>query len=751
MKRTERRALISALIFFLTLATIYNAAAAPFESPDEVSHFYYIVQLLETGELPVMPPPTGDAPHYGQEGTQAPLYYGSAALFIRALTAPLGLDLSNAQDSLLHNPHSACRADLTARYNRAYLPHDPHQERFPYTGRVRVLHLARFWSSLLATTTLAGIFAATRELFPKTPAAAWLALGLTALTPEFLYIAGAVNNDNLVTALTTWGGYLTFRVLHHGPTWRPTLWLGLLSGLAILSKLSGIILLPLALAALLLAEPWPRNWRGWRRRVWQLLPHLLTLAGLCAALTGWWFFRNWRLYGDLTAMQPHLATLPTRPHGSWQLILNDLPHLFRSWWGAFGCALPPGPLYGFYLGVTISSLWGLSRARLGREFSKATWGMVMGWLTLMTAAYLQWNWSSSAAKGRLLYPALVVIAALGGRGWAYWHAQHRQLSWIGGGLLALSALALPYTTLRPLYAPPPLFTDSQTIQPQHPLAGQFGEDIALLGYDLNNSVFQPGDELDLTLYWQALARPAENYTLAIQLVSALPADDSTLLNFNGWTGGGNYPTGLWHPGDVLADRYRLRLPAEVSRAQGWQLAIVLFERVSGERLPFTVAGGPRASAATLAPVGVSASDALAGVPPAAQQLEPPIIFGESLNLAGHALTTTETSLQLTLWWQGTVPLAQDLTTFVHLYAADGELLATADRPPLHGGFPTSLWQPGDRVQDKYTLALPADAARPLRLGVGWYNPADGVRLAAIRAGKSLPAAEYLITVPEEVP
>ena len=179
MRRTEQLRLLAALTFFLILATVYNLTATPFESPDEVSHFYYLVQLLENKGLPIMPPPTGDAPHYGQEGTQTPLYYGSAALFIRALTAPLKLDLSNAQESLQHNPHSSCRADPTARYNRAYLPHDPHQERFPYTGRVRVLHLARFWSSLLATAALAGIFATTRELFPQTPAAAWCALTLT--------------------------------------------------------------------------------------------------------------------------------------------------------------------------------------------------------------------------------------------------------------------------------------------------------------------------------------------------------------------------------------------------------------------------------------------------------------------------------------------------------------------------------------------------------------------------------------------
>ena len=247
----RRLALAGLLATFLILAAIYNAVSTPFEAPDEIGHFYYVVHLLQTGRLPVVPaadPP----PNYEQEGAQPPLYYASAAALVRLLERPLRLDLGQADARLDVNPHSTC-AQPGARYNVAYLAHDPHQERFPYEGRVRVLHVVRLWSSLLGAVTVAGVFAAVRLAFPDLPAAAWLAAGITAFTPEFLFTAGAVSNDNLVVALATWGVYLALRVLRDGLRWPTTVGLGVLAGLAALSKLSGALLLPFALVVIILA------------------------------------------------------------------------------------------------------------------------------------------------------------------------------------------------------------------------------------------------------------------------------------------------------------------------------------------------------------------------------------------------------------------------------------------------------------------------------------------------------------------
>ena len=97
------------------------------------------------------------------------------------------------------------------------------------------------------------------------------------------------------------------------------------------------------------------------------------------------------------------------------------------------------------------------------------------------------------------------------------------------------------------------------------------------------------------------------------------------------------------------------------------------------------------------------------------------------------------SLELTMWWRSVAPLNQDATIFLHLYDAEGQLIATADAPPLSGGFPTSLWQPGDGVRDERTMPLPEGGLSAVELGIGWYDPGTGIRLAATSAdGERLP-------------
>ena len=307
---------------------------------------------------------------------------------------------------------------------------------------------------------------------------------------------------------------------------------------------------------------------------------------------------------------------------------------------------------------------------------------------------------------------------------------------------------MPFAVLAPPVAAPRVTGTVDDVHPQHPLDGQFGDEIALLGYDLSGTSFEPGQKLDLTLYWQALQRPSDHYTLAIQLVSAVPGETDTLINFNTWTGGGHYPTGNWRAGDVIADHYRLRLPAAVDRAQAWELHVVLFEHDGGHRLRFALDGQPAGKAARLALVRVGASDPGAHAPPEADRLAAPVRFGEVIALDGVRMTEGEKALGVTLWWRSVAPLGGDYVVFVHIYDAEGRLVATADGPPLSGGFPTSTWRPGDRVRDERKIDWLAEGSAPFRLGVGWYDPVTGARLAATGAdGVRLPDDTVLIPLP----
>ena len=85
-----------------------------------------------------------------------------------------------------------------------------------------------------------------REVFPKRSEMALGAAGLAAFIPEFLFISGAINDDNgaaLFGALALWA---MVRILRRGFSLSRGLGLGLVLGLGLLSKLTVIALLPSA-------------------------------------------------------------------------------------------------------------------------------------------------------------------------------------------------------------------------------------------------------------------------------------------------------------------------------------------------------------------------------------------------------------------------------------------------------------------------------------------------------------------------
>lgn len=744
MSNEERYRFTAFMLVFLILASVYNAFSLPFEAPDEIGHYYYVRHLLREKRLPVIPDPES-FPYYAQEGTQAPLYYLGGALFVRMLEKPLGLEIAATPPDFDFNPHTTC-GQADARYNVASLAHDPEKARFPYRGEVRTLHVLRLWSTLLAAGTVAGVFATARLIFPERPSVAWLAAIFTALVPEFLFTAGAINNDNMITLWATWGGYLNLRALKKGPSgWDPLL-LGTVAGLATLSKASGLVLLPFSLLTLAIARFRHDGGESQSHRLKALVTDVILTTAAFGLVAGWWFVRNWRLYGDPTAMQAHLSVMPVREQMSLQIFLEELPGLFLSWWGVFGCTMPPTPFYVFYGVLTFGGLLGLiaDRRRLG-EKNRSLVVMAI-WLVVMFAAYIQWNWVIHAAKGRLLYPTLFVVATLLGRGWGYWQERRRFIlpALLGG--MGLVALLVPFGIMMPPTRLPPIYTDSEQIQPIHGFAGRFGDKIALLGYDLQQRSFEPGENVDLTLYWQALESVDKHYTLSLQLVSALPNETTKLLSYNTWTGSGNYPTGYWQAGEIIVDQYRLHIPDHVSQAtQGWLLYVILHDLENDRVLSFEVDDTVVGKAAKLAMVRVGTSQD--PPEPSSGRLSSPVVFENVMRLESLKLVSTRDQWHVTLDWICLNPMNTDYTVFLHVNTDAGQTIANADAPPLQGGFPTSLWQPGDRIEDEYVISKPQQSGGTYTLELGWYDSETGARLMAVEEGDDQPLPNAALSLP----
>ncbi len=754
-----RRVLGLILVCFVVLVWAYGLVMPPFENLDEIEHFSAVRFVADTGSLPVHDPVLQREYSYRQEASQPPLYYILMGGLIRLLSLPT----DDTNSHLVSNPFVSCGPSDNP-YNKHTLYHNPTREAFsldrlgalPWDGALGTLFFLRALMPFLQIVTIVGVYAIARLIFPQHAWVAVLAAALTAFNPQFLLVSSGVNNDNLVTPLAIVGVYLVLVTHQRGLALGRSLAIGVLVGLAGLSKLSGFLLLVL-IGLVLLAYAWRSG--QWRRAI----GHGWLVGAVAAAISGWWFWRNWQLYGDLTALEPMLKLVGRRESPIFPLFESDL--MFRSFWGQIACAFYNEPFYRFFALLTAAGLVGLFVGGLlsRREGWKdrQSWTGVL-WLTLwfgiVFAMWVRWDLLTPAPSGRLLFPAIASTSTLLACGLLrLWPAAWRgRVAMFAVVLLAGVALATLLWELRPLFAPPRTYAKADAPTITHPLQATFGtnppEDtpqISLHGYDTEISGQEP--YLDVTLFWEALVPISPDYALAIQLTSPVPGDDSLRFNYNTWPGRGNYPTSAWPPGRVIADRYRFKLPASDTPTQAWQLLVALYDAASGDRLRVRLDDQEVGEGLVLTTLRVPGPQPDC---PNEIELDEPVLFelgDAAISLTGAHIGRSPDSkkpgLHVSLCWKSLASVPEDYTVFVHLYDETGELLATGDGPPLNGAFPTRLWKPGDEIADTHFVPVTEEdllTAREYRIGVGLYELNSGQRLQAVQAGQALPDNTMLL-------
>ncbi len=642
----------------------------------------------------------------------------------------LRLETDDAAAAWRLNPWVACGPGAVSLYdNRTVLYHDPNRESFPWRGTLLTLHVLRIWSTLLQTVTVIGAYALARLTFPKRRGVDLVAMAVVAFNPQFLLVASGVNNDNLLTPLVTVGLYLLLRTWQDGLSAPRSIALGIIIGLAGLTKLSGWLLLPLSAIIILLRayRPSPPN-----RHSLFVIRHSLFVTLPSLAISAGWFWRNWQLYGDPTALRPMLELVGVRGASVLQSS-RELGTMFRSFWGQIPCSFYPAGFYVFYAVFVLLTLVGLAWGwrRLAR--AERTAAVILGtWFLLVTASWMRWNALTPAPGGRLLFPALPSLAILMSLGINALPGR-RAIQPTAVIALAVVALLTIARILPGFFAPPPHYAES-TVQPEHPLDAALGDGVRLMGYDLD--LDERGPTLDVTLYWLALAPLTGDYTLALQLVSPVPGDTTLRFNYNSWPGHGNYPTSAWQPSQVIADRYRFHLPEAEFPTQAWDARLALYRAETEARLPISVDGTAAGDALTLARLRVLGNPPVC---PEEEKLSSAVRFGEEVALTHASVSVEDGESHVSLCWESLQPLPADYTVFVHLQDDSGELIATGDGPPLGGAFPTSMWRPGDVILDTHLLGMSAVEGGG-RITVGLYNSHDGSRLPAYVEGELLPDA-----------
>ena len=97
-------------------------------------------------------------------------------------------------------------------------------------------------------------------------------------------------------------------------------------------------------------------------------------------------------------------------------------------------------------------------------------------------------------------------------------------------------------------------------------------------------------------------------------------------------------------------------------------------------------------------------------PPCPDQPDHPldVQFGDAIQLRGYSLVGDTFApgdiVQLALFWQTPTPITARYKVFVHLLGADDRIVAQVDREPGGGLVPTTIWQPGQTIIDRYGVA-----------------------------------------------
>jgi D-alanyl-D-alanine carboxypeptidase (penicillin-binding protein 5/6) len=235
-----RESAVALSLLTVVLGTVYARVVNPGLPYDEPSHWSTVLFYAHHYSLPVL----------GQRGVTYEAQQGPVAYFVDAAAVhviqALGLSV-----------HVAFRV-------------------------VRVVGVLELAGTVLAVAAL--IY----RMVPS-PVAATLAVAVFALNPMLLTMSASVQNDTLALLLGFFALLLAHTWLGDRPSVVRAITVAGLSGLAVLTKLTVwpiVVVIPV--------------WLLWRRRG-AGLKAVVAFVGTVAAVTGWWFIRNWSLYGDPTA------------------------------------------------------------------------------------------------------------------------------------------------------------------------------------------------------------------------------------------------------------------------------------------------------------------------------------------------------------------------------------------------------------------------------------------------------------------
>jgi hypothetical protein len=243
------------------------------------------------------------------------------------------------------------------------------------------------------------------------------------------------------------------------------------------------------------------------------------------------------------------------------------------------------------------------------------------------------------------------------------------------------------------------------------LRADFGDRVRVLGADLPPEVVAPGAPIAATVYLRALQPLDRDYGLFLHLdrpdgvtvaaVDALHPDD--------------IPTSGWPPGLYARAPLRLQVPADALPLR-YSLRVGVVDPVAHEWVPLGDGSGNTLELGHLWVDGDARSNP-----------QPPLArFGDGVELLELAYDAATRVLRM-VWRAPETAVAPDVTMFVHLLDANGNLVGQLDGGPYGDLYPPHSWRPNSVITDMRTVPAGVD---PTAAAIGMYGRETGNRLPA---------------------
>ncbi|MEO1288628.1 MAG: DUF2142 domain-containing protein [Chloroflexota bacterium] len=760
------------VLFYVIFGSIFMVSTPILEASDELWHFGMVEYLRENnGQLPVYDVSDPDLIYennrdtiYRQEGSQPPLYYYTMAL----LSSPF--DISDAEQYRIPNPHvRAGEPGSFANKNLVLHPVDG----VPLTGTPLAIYVMRLFGIAMGIVTIWAVWQSGELIAPHRPVVGLLAGVLTAFNPMFLFISASVNNDTMVIMLNSVVILLALQTLREGFDLRRSLLLAILLGLATLTKLSALVLVPVIAVAGLWVARRDKDLSG---------VFILGIAMFVAWVTiaGWWYVRNFNLYGELFGTQTMAMVAGVRedPY-TFFTFLGEFEGFRQGYWGVFGAfSIITSPLvyaiadFIVFVGIfgviflvsQLVSIQDFSFAR--REISLVLF--LLGIVLIGIIAYLNWTSMTYASQGRLLFPFFAAISPLLAVGlieilwWVLFLLSPPDRSYVRAGdavpepilreslqwpvrLAGFIVLLIPILTILPQYRAPRPIELADIPDDANRIFAEY-DNIRLIGYDAVDRRYLPGERVRFTLYWEVIEPTEDDLTMAIALVSPF-GDEISTRTISTYPGGGTLRTSTWEAGDIYADTYELTLLRNVHSRYPFDLSINWYDEIPEARVTATNENDSTinvlldigAVIRPNLPVSFSDLDLLQDEEANTRT------FGRIIRLEGFAHTPPEleenndAAFIVDALWESQSSIETDYIAFLHVYNSDGELVTQYD---FQYQLPTRYWTFNENFRLIYPVTAPENGFAPdtYTVNVGWYekdNPE--IRLNIIEATDEDPA------------